>query len=198
MKSYLLIGISCLLCACAGIRETQNNSAWHAQTAQMATFDASGRVGVKINGSGYGAGFDWMRTQQMEVFDINAPLGNTLVQICQDKQGAIARDMGGYIHQAPSIEQLSQAVLGEAFPVQYLAVWANGQWLDGVPYQFDEQGSLLQLGWHITREVDEAQQLKSLTVRREKLSLQMLFEAFAFNHMLPEQQQVCELRTARQ
>ena len=196
MKSYLWLGLTCLLCSCGSIREVQNNSTWQAQTVNTISFDASGRVGVKIQSSGYSAGFDWLRTQQMETFDINSPLGNTLVQICQDTQGAIARDINGKIHQAKNVEQLSLSTLGEVFPVQHLAVWANGQWLDGVPYQLEKDGSLMQLGWKITREVDETQQLKSLTVRNDKLSMQMIFHQFSFNPTLPEQY-ICELRNEK-
>lgn len=163
------------LCSCATIRETNNNSTWREQN-QPLWFQAEGRMGVKINQTGYTASFDWLRTPKIETFTIYSPLGNALVAICQDHQGAMARDWQGKVYQAANVEALSEQVLGEAIPMQYLAWWTSGQWMKDLPHQLHQDGSLSQLDWSISREIGEEKQLKTLTVRRAQTSLQLLFQ----------------------
>ncbi len=92
-------------------------------------FAAEGRLAVKAEGEGSYANFDWTYQPLVETININTPLGSTLGQLCQDRDGALAVDGKGNVYQAESAEELSRQLVGFKLPInicisgQMAGVW---------------------------------------------------------------------------
>lgn len=190
---FILSG-SLILAACTSFQAPKSNTSWQAQR-EWQTFSADGRMGVKIQDKGYSASFDWLRDMGVETFDVNTPLGNTVGQLCADKQGFIAIDSDGKRYEAQTAAQLSQQLLGYELPLQYLSVWANGEWVANAPYQLNADGTLNQYGWTIAREANADGSPAVLQLHNQQLTLKLLFKNINRTEGLPEKQQLCAART---
>lgn len=191
---FVLFSGSLILAACTSFAPPVNNTAWQPQR-DWQSFAADGRMGVKIHDKGYGAGFDWYRDAGVETFDVNTPLGNTVGQLCADKQGFIATDAAGRQYTAATAAQLSQQLLGYPLPIERLMVWANGEWVRDEPYQLNADGTLNQLGWTIARTANADGTPKHLQLRNESFTLALVFASAARSQTKqPEQQKICDAR----
>lgn len=189
-----LIGLGCLFVAgCTSFHAPQSNTVWR-EARDWAQFEASGRMGVKVNERGYSASFDWLRENGVETFDVNTPLGNTVGQLCHDVQGYLAVDNNGRRYEAATAEELSQQLLGYHLPIEHLATWANGEWVKNEPHEIAPDGSLKQLGWQIMRAVDEQGQPESLMLQNKQLTLKLVFQNSQRQEGLPEKQDLCSAR----
>ncbi|UOO83255.1 outer membrane lipoprotein LolB [Uruburuella testudinis] len=165
------------------------SESWQPQ-ADMADFAAQGRLAVKMNEKGSYANFDWTYQNNVQTINVNTPLGNTLGQLCQDRRGVLAVDSKGQVYQAGSAEALSEQLLGFALPVQYLNVWANGQWVRNAPHQVLPDGRLQQFEWTISRTLKADGSPRILLLESPKLSLRLVFDqmaATAVDTAAPEQ-----------
>lgn len=163
-----------LLAACAQPQMPQQES-WHAQT-NIADFVADGRLAVKVNEKGSYANFDWTYQNQVQTINVNTPLGNTLGQLCQDSRGVLAVDNKGKVYQAGTAQELSERLLGYSLPVQYLHVWANGQWVKNAPYQLLSDSRLQQFEWTISRTLKSDGSPRTLLLESSKLTLRLVFD----------------------
>ena len=157
-----------LLAACTSMNtpvQTQAQQKWREQQTEY-PFEANGRSGNKMQQTGHNASFDWTRQNQVETLDINTPLGNTVGQLCRDKTGVIATDYKGRQYTADTL------------PLQHLSVWANGEWVKGIPHQFGTEGQLQQLGWQIRREANEDGSARILQLENGQLTLRMVFTQY--------------------
>ena len=169
-----------LLAACTSMNtpvQTQAQQKWREQQTEN-PFEANGRIGIKMQQTGHNASFDWTRQNQVETLDINTPLGNTVGQLCRDKTGVIATDYKGRQYTADTPEALSRQLLGYPLPLQHLSVWANGEWVKGIPHQFGAEGQLQQLGWQIRREANEDGSARILQLENGQLTLRMVFTQY--------------------
>lgn len=190
----LLISSSLLLLGACASTTTQTSSQWQAQR-DWQTFDATGRLGVKINEKGSYANFDWVRKDGVETIDVNTPLGNTVGQLCQDAEGVLALDANGKIYTADTPEALSEQLLGYHLPIAHLSVWANGEWVRDVPHGFSADGNkLLQLGWKISRELNEDGTPRILLLENDKMTLRMVFNEMERTAGVASTQGRCEAR----
>ncbi|ULJ65148.1 lipoprotein insertase outer membrane protein LolB [Wielerella bovis] len=192
INQIILSGCLLILAACT-TTYTQTASQWQAQQ-DWQTFEASGRLGVKINDKGSYAHFDWTCKNGVETIDVNTPLGNTVGQLCQDAQGVLAQDSNGKLYTAATPEELSEQLLGYHLPLKHLSVWANGEWVRDEPYRFTEHGKLQQSGWTISRELNEDGTPRILLLENEKLTLRMVFNEINRIAGQPEKQDVCAAR----
>ena len=169
-----------LLAACTSMNtpvQTQAQQKWREQQTEN-PFEANGRIGIKMQQTGHNASFDWTRQNQVETLDINTPLGNTVGQLCRDKTGVIATDYKGRQYTADTPEALSRQLLGYPLPLQHLSVWANGEWVKGIPHRFGTEGQLQQLGWQIRREANEDGSARVLQLENGQLTLRMVFTQY--------------------
>ena len=157
--------------------QTQAQQKWREQQTEN-PFEANGRIGIKMQQTGHNASFDWTRQNQVETLDINTPLGNTVGQLCRDKTGVIATDYKGRQYTADTPEALSRQLLGYPLPLQHLSVWANGEWVKGIPHRFGTEGQLQQLGWLIRREANEDGSARILQLENGQLTLRMVFTQY--------------------
>lgn len=163
-----------LLAACAQPHMPQQES-WREQT-NIADFAADGRLAVKVNEKGSYANFDWTYQNQVQTINVNTPLGNTLGQLCQDSRGVLAVDNKGKVYEAGTARELSERLLGYSLPVQYLHVWANGQWVKNAPYQLLSDGRLQQFEWTISRTLKSDGSPRTLLLESSKLTLRLVFD----------------------
>ena len=182
-----------LLAACTSTKIAQTHQ-WQAQRDWQA-FDASGRLGVKIDEKGSYANFDWTRKNGVETIDVNTPIGSTVGQLCRDAEGVLAQDANGKIYTAETPEELSEKLLGYHLPIKHLSVWANGEWVRDEPHSFTADGKLKQLGWTISRELNDDETTRILLLENDKMSLRMVFNELTRTQGQPESQERCAART---
>lgn len=139
-------------------------------------FTADGRLAVKVEEKGSYANFDWSYQNHVQTINVNTPLGNTVGQLCQDRQGVLAVDSKGRMYQADNAQQLSQQLLGFELPVQYLHIWAHGKRVQNAPYQVLSDGRLQQFDWTINRSVNADGQTRILLLESAKLSIRLVFD----------------------
>lgn len=192
LKQIMLSGSLLLLTACANNIATP--SQWQAQRHEP-NFDASGRLGVKIEEKGSYANFDWSRQNGVETIDINTPLGNTLGQLCRDADGVLALDSNGKRYTADTPAALSQQLLGYHLPIEHLAVWANGEWVRDAEHSFTADGKLQQLGWRISRELNENGTTKVLLLENKELTVRMVFTEMQHTEHNPTSPNRCAARS---
>lgn len=189
----MLFSGSLFLAACSLNHVPKHNTEWREQR-DWRVFEAEGRIGVQIQERGQTAHFDWIRRNGVETLNVNTPIGTTVGQLCQDAEGVLAVDSGGQVYFAESAETLSRNLLGYALPAQYLLVWANGEWVKGVPYELHQDGSLNQSGWRIGREADERGLARILMLENEQLILRMVFSESRREEGRTDKQERCEAR----
>lgn len=190
----IVVGIFLVtLVACTNFQRPYSNTLWREQR-QWQMFVADGRMSVKVGEKGYPAVFYWLREGGVETFDINTPLGTTVLQLCQDSEGVLAVDQEGKVYQAKTVEQLSEQLLGYPLPVQYLSVWLNGEWVRGVAHHINRDGSLVQGGWQVRREMSEEGKVRILMVENEQAALRMVFNGVEAEEGLPKMNGVCAAR----
>lgn len=198
MKKYLfpLLFSGFILSACTSTKFGQpaQPSDWQAQR-DWQNFEASGRLGVKVQEKGSYANFDWYKQNGVETIDINTPLGTTVGQLCQDSEGVLALDNKGNLYQADTAEALSEQLLGYPIPIQHLGVWANGEWVSDQPHEILADGKLKQLGWVISRELDEENLPSILLLENNQLSVRLAFTEVSRTEGKPEKLERCEARS---
>lgn len=194
-KPFLyLAAAAVLLSACATTHRPSETPSWP-QAERFQEFDADGRLAVKVEGRGSYANFDWHYQKGVQTINVNSPLGNTLGQLCEDRQGVLAVDSKGQVYQAGSAEELSSQLLGFALPVQYLHIWADGRRVADTPYQITSDGRLQQLDWTISRTLNAEGQPRILQLENSRLSLRLVFDEFVHQHDA-EAPQLCSARGA--
>ncbi|WP_301667839.1 outer membrane lipoprotein LolB [Neisseria basseii] len=173
MKHTVSIAAILLLSACAQL--PQDSAGLWQPSEHISSFAAEGRLAVKAEGKGSYANFDWTYQPPVETININTPLGSTLGQLCQDKDGALVVDAKGNVYQAESAEDLSRQLAGFKLPIQYLHIWAEGRRVAGAPYRILPDGMLEQYGWTIGRTAGSGGKTRILQLDNGKLNIRLVF-----------------------
>ncbi len=175
MKSGAAAALAVFLAACT-TPQPQSVEAWQPQRDNPG-FSAEGRLGAQKDGTGFHALFDWSRQNGVETIDINTPLGNTVGSLCQDSQGALVLDAAGRRTEAADARQLSERLTGLPLPLEYLSVWARGQWVNGIEHRISPDGSLQQQQWTVRRSLNEAGGVRLLEISGQDMSLRLVFNS---------------------
>lgn len=191
MKHTVSASVILLLTACAQL--PQNNENLWQPSEHISSFAAEGRLAVKAEGKGSYANFDWTYRPPVETININTPLGSTLGQMCQDKDGALAVDAKGNVYQAESAEELSRQLIGFNLPIQYLHIWADGRRVAGAPYRILPDGMLEQYGWTIGRTAGSEGKARILQLDNGKLNIRLVFSEIG----MPSETEIQEQCAAR-
>ena len=171
---FMPVAVSLFLAACAHTGMPQQGG-WPA-AEQVQDFTADGRLAVKIEEKGSYANFDWAYQNQVQTISVNTPLGTTVGQLCQDKEGVMAVDNKGQVYRADTAEELSATLLGFELPVQHLHIWADGKRVADAPYQLLSDGRLQQFGWTIMRTLNNEGKPRVLQLENTKLSVRLVFD----------------------
>lgn len=176
MKFSQIMGALLLGAALSACTSTYQKPADWREQGELNDFNADGRLAVKVNEKGSYANFDWTYQNGVQTIDVNTPLGSTMGQLCQDAEGVLAVDGNGKVFSAATPQELSEQLLGYELPVQYLNIWAAGQWVKGAPYQISHDGRLQQFNWIISRQVNENGTPRILLLESSKLLLRLVFD----------------------
>lgn len=175
LSKVTVIALTGLLLSCTTPKPSFQ-TAWQAQT-EIADFTASGRLSARADEQGLSASFDWTRENQVETLDIVAPLGITVGQLCQDKIGVLAINADGEQFTAENPQVLSKQLIGYELPVQYLHIWAHGQWAADLPHEITSDGILQQGEWMISRIANQDGSPRVLNINNQKVSLRLVFNS---------------------
>ena len=183
--SKIVCGFFLLLMLNACI-STQNTT-WQAYSSSANTFNTDGRLAVQADGKGHYVSFDWSHGEQVQIMDINTPLGNTVGRLCKDAQGVVITDAHGHQFQAESSTILTQQLLGFPVPLDSLDLWALGYYRADENHRITPDGDLEQSGWRIHREITKQgapKMLSLLSLSKEALLIKLVFQQFSqpYNH----------------
>ena len=81
--------------------------------------------------------------------EIKNPLGNTVMRIAVNHNGAVLRQANGKIIRADSGEELALKMFGIALPVRAFGYWIQGKAAPFLPSRTNDRGDLIQDGWTI-------------------------------------------------
>ncbi len=198
LKILLITAVLLLLNACSFLLPPkQVTPQWLTQAQYHKLFTSDGRLSVNVNGKGYSAHFSWQKQNATEVLDVSTPLGSTVGQICQDRQGLIAV-AGKEIYTASSVTELSQQLMGFDLPLDHLSYWAQGVIVPDQTHQIDQEGRLRQMGWQISRTALASEPFKSRRVEltRKDMAIRIVFDDFDLLATTSENDSaLCEIRT---
>lgn len=167
-RAWRLGGLTsaCLLAACAAAPveppSVPDTPRWSAATETQA-IELQGQMGIKLGAwqsepaRGMSFGFFFQGHVQRGSLSLMTPLGSQVAQVDWTPESATLRRVGpggGEDIQRGSIEELAEAALGEALPLQTLVHWMQGRPDPSLPHQLKtETGTFEQRGWLIdTRE----------------------------------------------
>ena len=144
-----------------------------APAAPSAPFDLSARVAVRYDGQAFSSGLRWRQAPGRDEIWLVSPVGQALVHIVDEGDGALLTTADKRQHRAANVEGLTRQALGWELPVAHLRHWLRGEAIPGVPAATlarDEAGRIVRLeqaGWRIVLGYQPPQQDRSLPRRLE-------------------------------
>jgi outer membrane lipoprotein LolB len=118
LNFILLSLIFFLLSSCATVSTIQPQNPKASQHWRL-----QGKIAMEDNGKMETASLDWQQNYQQYQIRIFGPLGLGAVELNGDSQGVALTDNKGQLHQAASVEALSQQILGYPLPINDLVFW---------------------------------------------------------------------------
>ncbi|HET9113038.1 MAG TPA: lipoprotein insertase outer membrane protein LolB [Burkholderiales bacterium] len=89
-------------------------------------FDLGGRIAVRYGNESSLANLHWRHQRGSDKLTLSTPLGQTVAVMTRDSQGVTFTDSNRQVHTAPTLEDLSQQMLGWRLPLQDLTYWVVG------------------------------------------------------------------------
>jgi outer membrane lipoprotein LolB len=115
--------------------------------------EIAGRIAIRVDATAsaparsFSADFDLRGTADAGQLRLTGPLGATLADVRWSPAGASLTDASGS-REAPTLDALAQALVGEPLPLAALTDWLRGRPWAGAPSVRTADG-FDQLGWHI-------------------------------------------------
>lgn len=174
---FSFVLLLCFLHACSSISPVANTP-WQTYHGQNLSFIAEGRFSIRIDNKGAYSNFIWQNyAQDNQKITISTPLGGTIAQLCQDKQGAGVSSVFTKQASGRDINDLTQQLLGQIIPLNHLNLWANGYIAPGVAYSV-QKDRLIQEGWMINRILDSNNRLQKMILMRPQITVTLIFDDF--------------------
>lgn len=171
--------VACLATACAQAPVKPLGTAAEASPAPTAAIELQGQMGIKLGAwqsepaRGMSFGFFFQGQVERGSFSLMTPLGSQVAQVEWTPTSATLRRVGpggGEDIRRGSIEELAEAALGEALPLQTLVHWMQGHPDPDLPHQpLPDAGTFEQRGWLI--DTRERQQGRVLATRQAQPGL---------------------------
>ena len=179
LRIFCFVSLLFILSACSNLSSTHTND-WQAANVQNQVFLADGRLSVKdVQNKGGFAQFHWVNGEEVQTINVNTPLGNTVGQLCRDKNGVLAQNSQGEVFYADSAQDLAYRLTGFFIPLDYLDLWALGKYATDSVHSILPNGVLQQAGWQVQREINpQTKQPKRLTINRDGISIRLIFNNF--------------------
>lgn len=136
-------------------------------------FDLSARVVVRYDGHAFSSGLRWRHAAGRDEIWLVSPVGQALVHIVEDGDGALLTGADQRQHRAASVESLTRQALGWELPVARLKYWLRGEVAPGAPPEKmarDQSQRIVQLeqaGWRIALSYEPPSDHKGLPRRLE-------------------------------
>lgn len=110
-------------------------------------FGFSGRIAIHEQDRNLSGGIRWSHDSTGDDILLTSPLGQGVVQIATNAEGATLRTADDKVYRAPDAEQLAWKVTGWRIPVSGLAFWVRGMAQPGseASEERDQQGRLMTL-----------------------------------------------------
>ncbi len=89
-------------------------------------FDLDGRIAVRYGHESSLANLHWRHQRDSDKLTLSTPLGQTVAVMTRDSQGVTFTDGNRHIRTAPTLEDLSQQMLGWRLPLRDLTYWVVG------------------------------------------------------------------------
>ena len=134
-------------------------------------FDLSARVAVRYDGQAFSSGLRWRHAAARDEIWLVSPVGQALVHIVDDGDGALLTSADKRQHRAASVEALTRQALGWELPVAHLKHWLRGAAVPGMATEALERDGaqrivrLEQAGWRIVLGYEPPQDSKELPRR---------------------------------
>jgi outer membrane lipoprotein LolB len=136
-------------------------------------FDLSARVAVRYDGQAFSSGLRWRHVPGRDEIWLVSPVGQALVHIVDEGDGALLTSADKRQHHAASVESLTRQALGWELPLAYLKHWLRGEAAPGAPpttLARDDAGRIVRLEqaeWRIALRYDAPHGGKGLPRRLE-------------------------------
>jgi outer membrane lipoprotein LolB len=170
MTGARVLALVCILLA-AGCETLPFES--RAPAPPSVPFDLSARVAVRYDSQAFSSGLRWRHAPGRDEIWLVSPVGQALVHILDEGEGALLTTADKREHRAASVEGLTRQALGWELPVAHLKHWLRGEASPGAPpgpLARDEAGRIVRLeqaGWRIALGYEPPQRDRSLPRRLE-------------------------------
>ena len=112
-----------LLTGCSVFQEVRSVT----KLGSYGDFELSGRVAVRVDGEGSSARIKWSHRGDVDAVDIYTPVGSIIAVILVSPRTGAVLETKDQVYEAPSVEALTERVLGWRLPLDSLKYWARGQ-----------------------------------------------------------------------
>lgn len=129
MKRLLALTLSLALAGCSQFaRQPAPPQGFNpASAAQLHTWQAEGRIGIRMANESHSANLDWWQQQDEYRIALTGPLGQGGLRIEGDNTGVSLRQSGDdQVYRASSPEALMQKLLGWHLPLSQARFWIRG------------------------------------------------------------------------
>lgn len=125
---FLTAGCAMVETKQAGVTVVVTEAVALAENASSADFGLTGRISVQDEDQRFSGGVRWQHAGQTgDEISLLSPLGQIMVQIVQDNEGARLTTSEQKVFFASNIEILTETVLGWRIPVSGLQYWVQGE-----------------------------------------------------------------------
>ncbi|MBA4740995.1 MAG: outer membrane lipoprotein LolB [Burkholderiales bacterium] len=167
-----------LLTGCSVFQEVRSVT----KLGSYGDFELSGRVAVRVDGEGSSARIKWSHRGDVDAVDIYTPVGSIIAVILVSPRTGAVLETKDQVYEAPSVEALTERVLGWRLPLDSLKYWARGQVNPQVAIEKmsskDTRQRLTYLeqeGWKVTFERYHEESMRPRVIRLEFQDLKIRF-----------------------
>ncbi len=122
-RGLLVALVASLMTGCASLRPAPPHSP---NAADATAFSLRGRLALREQDRYLSGGIQWQHSAARDDMLLLSPLGQGVMQITRDAEGASLRTADDKSFNAPDAEELAFAVTGWRIPVSGLAAWIRG------------------------------------------------------------------------
>ena len=167
-----------LLTGCSVFQEVRSVT----KLGSYGDFELSGRVAVRVDGEGSSARIKWSHRGDVDAVDIYTPVGSIITVILVSPRTGAVLETKDQVYEAPSVEALTERVLGWRLPLDSLKYWARGRVNPQVAIEKmsskDTRQRLTYLeqeGWKVTFERYHEESMRPRVIRLEFQDLKIRF-----------------------
>jgi outer membrane lipoprotein LolB len=150
------------------------------------SFEMQGRIYARFGAHAFSGSIRWRHTRAADELWLGGPLGQTVIHIMRDVDGATLTTANGQVYRAFSLEGLMQDALGWAMPLADLSHYVLGEVPPGVEesaVKRDANGRLLAVsrnGWTVAltgpQQPEPAVRPTRLTMSKDSVEVRMVID----------------------